>query len=272
MSNDLITVEAVTKQFRTARGAEVKALSDVSFTVRAGEFVSIVGPSGCGKSTMLSIVAGLEPPTAGRVCVSGRPVTGPRRDISVVFQDPVLLPWRRVTENILLPAEICAPRMTKAYRERAAELIELVGLRGFEHSYPKELSGGMQQRCAIARSLMLEAPVLLMDEPFGALDALTREELNLEIQDIWMRARKTVILITHDINEAVLLSDRVVVMSSRPGTILQVFEVTQPRPRTFSAVSEGANARLAAAIREQLGVGRVQRARPNLSRETSDVG
>jgi NitT/TauT family transport system ATP-binding protein len=272
MSNDLITVEVVTKKFRTARGAEVKALSEVSFAVRPGEFVSIVGPSGCGKSTMLSIIAGLEPPTAGRVCVGGSPVTGPRRDISVVFQDPVLLPWRRVVENVLLPAEICAPRVTKAHRARAAELIDLVGLRGFEHSYPKELSGGMQQRCAIARSLMLQAPVLLMDEPFGALDALTREELNLEIQDIWMRTGTTVVLITHDINEAVLLSDRVIVMSSRPGTILKGFEITDPRPRSFSTVGEGGNARLAAAIREQLGVGRTRRERPNLSRETSDVG
>lgn len=272
MSNDLITVEAVTKKFRTARGAEVNALGDVSFTVTAGEFLSIVGPSGCGKSTLLNIVAGLEPSTGGRVCVGGTPVTGPRRDISVVFQDPVLLPWRRVTENVLLPVEVDASRVTRVYRERAAELIDLVGLRGFEHAYPKELSGGMQQRCAIARSLMLQAPVLLMDEPFGALDALTREELNLEIQDIWMRTQTTVILITHDINEAVLLSDRVVVMSSRPGTILHVFEITQPRPRTFSAVNEGENARVAAAIREQLGVGRARRARHSPVKESSDVG
>ena len=211
---------------------------------------------------MLSIIAGLEAATSGQVCVDGTPVHKPRRDISVVFQDPVLLPWRRVVDNVLLPMEIGTSRITGAHRARAADLIDMVGLSGFEDSYPKELSGGMQQRCAIARALMLEAPLLLMDEPFGALDALTREELNLEIQDIWMQTGATVVLITHDIDEAVLLSDRIVVMSHRPGAVVDVLDVTSARPRRLGAEGDTESPRISTAIREKLrlaGPNRVRR-------------
>lgn len=248
-SSDAICIETVNKTFVAADGRRVIALQDVSLTVKTGEFVSIVGPSGCGKSTLLSLVAGLEPATRGRVHVAGTPVERPRRDLSIVFQNAVLLPWRRILGNVLLPLDL-AGRLTKEDRDRAMELLDLVGLSGFEHAYPKELSGGMQQRCAIARALMLNAPVMLLDEPFGALDALTREELNLEFQKIWMATGKTVVLITHDINEAVLLSDRVVVMSGRPGTVLDIVDVTTRRPRSLAEVDP----HVAEQIRQRLGV------------------
>lgn len=248
-SSDAICIDSVNKTFVSADGRRVTALHDVSLTVKTGEFVSVVGPSGCGKSTLLSLVAGLEPASRGRISISGTPVERPRRDLSIVFQNAVLLPWRRILANVLLPLDL-GRRLTKKDRDRAMELLDLVGLTGFEHAYPKELSGGMQQRCAIARALMLDAPVMLLDEPFGALDALTREELNLEIQKIWMATGKTIVLITHDINEAVLLSDRVVVMSGRPGTILDTVDVTTSRPRSLADVDPG----LGEQIRERLGV------------------
>lgn len=251
MSPNALSIESVDKTFFTADGREVTALRDVSLEIPSGEFVSVVGPSGCGKSTLLSLIAGLEAASSGTISVAGTPVSKPRRDLSIVFQDAVLLPWRRVMDNVLLPIEL-SHRLSESDRRRAQEMVTLVGLDGFESAYPKELSGGMQQRCAIARALMLDASILLLDEPFGSLDALTREELNLEIQNIWMATGKTIVLITHDINEAVLLGDRVIVMSGRPGTILEVIDVPSPRPRALTDVDPLLSDR----IRARLGVAR----------------
>ena len=196
--------------------------------------MTLVGRSGCGKSTLLRIIAGLLQATSGRVRVAGEPVTGPRPDVGLVFQRPALLPWRSVLENVMLPVEIL--RLDRrVYRERARELLGTVGLEGFEHRRPHELSGGMQQRAALCRSLIHDPAVLLMDEPFAALDALTREELSLELQRIWSEHRKTIVFVTHAIHEAVLLGDRVVVMTPRPGRIARVIDVDVPRPRSLGA-------------------------------------
>jgi NitT/TauT family transport system ATP-binding protein len=212
--------------------SEVAALSDVSIAVERGEFVSIVGESGCGKTTLLRVVAGLVPATEGRVTIGDRPVSGPSPEIGFVFQKPVLLDWRRVRENVLLPVEIAGvPKRQK--RGRADELLQLLGLERFANHYPRQLSGGMQQRVSIARTLIMDPTVLLMDEPFGALDAITREQLNIELLNIWSRQRSTCLFVTHDIPEAVLLSDRVFLMTRRPGRIKQVFEIALPRPRTL---------------------------------------
>ncbi|HVQ75724.1 MAG TPA: ABC transporter ATP-binding protein [Candidatus Binatia bacterium] len=232
MSGDaLIDVRDVAKTFRARSGEDVEALAPVALAVASGELVTIVGPSGCGKSTLLRIVAGLVPPTAGRVRIDGRPVDGPRRDIGMCFQDAVLLPWRTVSKNVLVPAEVIGGDATRAAR-RAGDLLDLVGLRGFGDKYPMELSGGMRQRVAIARALMHDPAILLMDEPFGALDAMTRESMNLELLRIWQAQRKTVVLVTHSIDEAVFLADRVVVMSARPGAIREILDVKVARPRT----------------------------------------
>lgn len=211
-------------------GNVVHALSEVDLEVEAGQFVSIVGPSGCGKSTLMKLVAGLRKPTRGQLTLLGKQVTGPRSDVGIVFQNPVLLPWRTVLENLLLPADILNLDREQS-RTKALELIELVGLTGFENAYPNELSGGMQQRAAIARSLVYDAPVLMMDEPFGALDALTREQMNVELQRIWRTSGKTVVFITHSIPEAVFLSDRVVLLSARPGRVIRTFDIDIPRMR-----------------------------------------
>jgi NitT/TauT family transport system ATP-binding protein len=194
--------------------------------------VTLVGRSGCGKSTLLRIVAGLLEPTSGSVTIDGAPVTAPRRDVSVMFQRPALLPWRNVIDNVLLPVEI--HRLDRrAYRRRAHDLLELVGLDAFATRRPWELSGGMQQRVALCRALVAEPRILLMDEPFAALDALTREELGLELQRIWSEHRATILFVTHSIEEAVLLADRVVVMSARPGRIRRIVPVDLPRPRSL---------------------------------------
>ena len=208
----------------------MRAITSVSFSIRAGEFISILGPSGCGKSTLLLMVAGLLAPTEGRVLVRGRPLTEPQNDFGIVFQDPVLFPWRTVQANVELPAEVA--RVSR--RERVASAvatIRLVGLEGFETKFPDELSGGMQQRVAIARALSLQPSLLLMDEPFGALDAITREQLNLELQRISLQSKATVIFVTHSISEAVFLSDRVLVMSGRPATLRDSIAIDVPRPR-----------------------------------------
>ncbi|SFK78381.1 ABC transporter ATP-binding protein [Falsiroseomonas stagni] len=212
--------------------AAVEAIAGLDLDVADREFVAIVGPSGCGKSTLLKLVTGLRQATSGRITLHGRPVAGPRPDVGIVFQSPVLFPWRTVLDNVLLPADVLKlPRAQ--YTDRAKELLELVGLGGFETMYPQELSGGMQQRAAIARALVHDAPLLLMDEPFGALDAMTREQMNLELQRIWAASRKTVVFITHSIAEAVFLADRIVVMSPRPGRILEIISNPMPRLRTM---------------------------------------
>jgi NitT/TauT family transport system ATP-binding protein len=210
----------------------VQALSGLDLEIADREFVAIVGPSGCGKSTLLKLVTGLRPPTSGDITLYGKPVRGPRSDVGIVFQTPVLFPWRTVLDNVLLPADVLKlPRAQ--YVDKARSLLELVGLGGFEKNYPQELSGGMQQRAAIARALVHDAPLLLMDEPFGALDAMTREQMNLELQRIWAASRKTVLFITHSIAEAVLLADRIVVMSPRPGRILEIIPNPMPRLRSM---------------------------------------
>ena len=212
------------------------ALDDIDFTVADGEFVSVVGPSGCGKSTLLKILAGLMPASEGEALLNDVPINGPRKDIGVVFQSPVLFPWRNVLGNVLLPVDVQhlgRERMTK----RALDLINLVGLAGFERRYPWELSGGMQQRVALVRALIHDPALLLMDEPFGALDALTRESMNVELQRIWMERRKTVLFITHSTTEAVFLADRVLVMTPRPGRIGDVLNVDIPRPRSLDVMT-----------------------------------
>jgi NitT/TauT family transport system ATP-binding protein len=228
----VIQVEGVSQVFAGGRGESVRALDDVGLDVVAGEFVTLVGRSGCGKSTLLRIVAGLLAPTSGRVLIGGQPVRGPRRDVALVFQRPALMPWRTVLENVLLPVEILGLDRT-AGRRRAEQLLELVGLAGAGGRRPWELSGGMQQRVALCRALIQEPAVLLMDEPFAALDAITREELGLELQRIWSETRKTIVFVTHSIEEAVLLADRIALMTSRPGRISRIVNVDLPRPRSL---------------------------------------
>ncbi len=224
----ILIVEGIEKTY-IGRDGVLRALRDISFQVMAGEFVTMVGPSGCGKTTLLRIVGGLLP-AAGRISIAGRPLTGPRREIGFVFQTPSLLPWRTVLKNVTLPLEIANPKGWSP-EKRARELLELVGLKGFENAYPHELSGGMQQRVAIARALIHDPSILLMDEPFGALDAITREQMNLELLRIWEARQKTVLLVTHNIQEAIFLADRVLVMGPRPGHIEATVAVDLPRPR-----------------------------------------
>jgi NitT/TauT family transport system ATP-binding protein len=224
-----IELLAVGKTYPAAGGV-VQAVEEVSLEVSQGEFVSILGPSGCGKSTLLLMIAGLLPPSTGEIRVGGQPVRRPQTDVGIVFQSPVLLDWRTVIRNVLIQVEARGLDLA-AYRPRAQALLRSVGLEGFEERYPFELSGGMRQRAAICRALIHDPPLLLMDEPFGALDALTREQMRLDIERLWLERRKTVLFITHSISEALLLSDRVVVMSPRPGRIDGIFPVDLPRPR-----------------------------------------
>ena len=212
--------------------AQLHVLDDIQLDVRENEFVTLVGRSGCGKSTILRMIAGLLAPTAGSVAVAGYPVRGPRPDVALMFQRAALLPWRTVIENVMLPVEILKLDR-KIHRTRAKELLSLTGLSGFEDRRPHELSGGMQQRVSLCRALVHGPSVLLMDEPFAALDALTREELSLELQRIWNEDRKTIVFVTHSIQEATLLADRIVVMSPRPGRIAEVLEVKAARPRSL---------------------------------------
>jgi NitT/TauT family transport system ATP-binding protein len=230
-----IHISGVHKRFDTGEQV-IEALQDISLDVDACEFTAVVGASGCGKSTLLRLIAGLMPASEGTIEVGGVPVKGPSPGIGVAFQTPVLLPWRSVRQNVELPLDI-RPE-TPANRSDVGGLLDLVGLKGFENRKPYELSGGMQQRVALCRALVTNPSLLLMDEPFGALDALTREQMNLELQRIWMQSPKTVLLITHSINEAVLLADRVVVMSPRPGQIREIVHVPLPRPRDFSVMRD----------------------------------
>lgn len=223
--------ENVCKVYRTGQ-EDVEALQEASFSALERQFVAIVGPSGCGKTTVLKMLAGLIPASSGRIEVFGRDMNGPIEEVGVVFQAPVLLRWKDVFENVLFPIEILR-RDKRSYKERAQELLHLVGLEGFEHRRPSELSGGMQQRVSLARALIHDPRLLLMDEPFGALDQLTRHQMNLELLRIWSETHKTTLLITHDIEEAVFLADKVVVMTPRPGKVAAVVEVDIPRPRDF---------------------------------------
>jgi NitT/TauT family transport system ATP-binding protein len=228
----VIVLDQVAKTFVTRSGEQVVAMSGVSLEVRRNEFVCLVGPSGCGKSTLLRLVAGLVMPTGGNVSIGGARVTEPRDDTGIVFQAPTLLPWASILDNVLFPLDMMG-RLNAAGRERARDLLKLVGLAGFEGKYPRELSGGMQQRAGICRALVHDPDILLMDEPFGALDALTREELTIELMRIWQERPKTILFVTHSIPEAVLLADRVAVMSSRPGRVAEIITVQLPRPRDF---------------------------------------
>ena len=232
---NLIEARGVSKIYPSKDGP-VESLKPLDFAIEEGEFVSVVGPSGCGKSTLLKMVAGLLPISGGSLTLAGKPIKGAQKDVGIVFQSAVLLPWRSVEDNILLQAEMRHMPMDAA-RARARELMEMAGLKGFEKKYPWQLSGGMQQRASICRALLHDPSVLLMDEPFGALDAMTREKMNLELQRIWMASKKTVMLITHSIPEAIFLSDRVMVMSERPGSIAAVYDIDLPRPRTLDVMS-----------------------------------
>jgi NitT/TauT family transport system ATP-binding protein len=237
-AQSVIAVRRLSKSYATANGPLV-ALENIDFAVAEGEFIAVLGPSGCGKSTLLKILAGLFPPSGGEATLRGTAIAGPRRDIGVVFQSPVLFPWRSVLQNVMLPADV--QRLGRAQHERVAlDLLALVGLGGFEHRHPWELSGGMQQRVAIVRALIHDPAMLLMDEPFGALDAMTREQMNLELQRIWLERRKTVLFITHSIPEAVFLADRVLVMTPRPGRIAETVAVDMPRPRPLEVMNTAA--------------------------------
>ena len=243
----LIELKGVAKTYQTNDGP-VESLKPLTFAINQGEFVSVVGPSGCGKSTLLKLVAGLLPISAGELSLSGQSIDGPQRNVGIVFQSAVLLAWRNVLDNILLQAEMRRMPMAAA-RQRALDLIQMAGLAGFEKKFPWQLSGGMQQRVSICRALLHDPSVLLMDEPFGALDAMTRERMNLELQRIWLESRKTVLLITHSIPEAVFLSDRVLVMSERPGSIAAIYDIDLPRPRSLDVMSTPAFADYARVIR-----------------------
>ncbi len=224
----VLVADGITMTFQGQ--SPLEALEGVSLEVGAGEFLCIVGPSGCGKSTLLRVLGGLVTPTSGRVYLDGEVLTAPRRQIGLVFQKANLMPWRTVVRNVTLPLEIQKVEAAEA-RRRAGELLKLVGLEGFEDAYPHELSGGMEQRVAIARALIHDPAIMLLDEPFGALDALTREQMNLELLRVWEAKRKTVVMVTHSIQEAVFLADRILVMSSRPGRIEATVSVSLPRPR-----------------------------------------
>jgi NitT/TauT family transport system ATP-binding protein len=235
-SRAVIDIRNVSKTFDTSDGS-VQALATTSISVEENRFVSIVGPSGCGKTTLLKIVGGLIPPTTGDVRVAGTPVTSPREDISFVFQGAVLLPWKTAMENILLPIRV-RRKVTGEDVQRAQELLEMVGLASFEKRYPNELSGGMQQRVSICRALIQNPACLLLDEPFGALDALTRENMNVFFNQLWRETGKTVIMVTHSIQEAVFLSTRVIVMSKRPGEIVDDVDVPFEREREPAIMGE----------------------------------
>jgi NitT/TauT family transport system ATP-binding protein len=251
-----IEVENVGKVFPARlHTAALEALRDVSVAIRPGQFVAFVGPSGCGKSTLLKLIGGLMAPSSGHIRVGGTDVAGPRRDIGVMFQTPVLFPWRTVLENVLLPIEVFGldPRTTV---DKARSILRLVGLADRERAYPRELSGGMQQRAALSRVLVVDPPIILMDEPFGALDEFTRERMNLELLRIWHQRRQTVAFVTHSIAEAVFLADRIVVMGTDPGRVLSAVDVPLPRPRSIDLMKSSEFARIAFEVREYLGVAR----------------
>ena len=224
--------------YETSRGP-LDALGPVSFDVEGGEFIAVLGPSGCGKSTLLKLLSGLMPPTSGQAILNGEAITRPRRDVGIVFQKPTLLPWKTVRDNVLVPLRVLGIDTPETLK-RADDLIAMVGLEAFARHYPHELSGGMQQRVGIARGLVHDPALLLMDEPFAALDALTREQMTLELQSISNTAKKTVVFITHSIQEAAFLADRIIVLSPRPGRIVEVETVGLPRPRDLTSMTSPA--------------------------------
>jgi NitT/TauT family transport system ATP-binding protein len=230
----VLEARGLSQVYHSGQG-DLAALENVSLEVRGGEFVAIVGPSGCGKSTLLRILGGLLVPTAGVVYLDGQPLASPQRQVAYVFQNVNLLPWRTVLRNVLLPMEVAGTAREEA-QSRAESVLTLVGLQGFAALYPRELSGGMAQRVAIARALVAEPGLLLLDEPFGALDALSREQMNLELLRIWRARQVTAVMVTHDLQEAIFLADRVLVMSSRPGRIRAEVKVDLPRPRTLEVM------------------------------------
>ena len=246
----LIEIDKVGMTYRTESGP-VEALRDISLAIGDGEFVALVGPSGCGKSTLMRIIAGLRPVTSGRVVVDGSPVTGPVSRVGMVFQAAVLLKWRTVLDNVLLPAELSGQRPAK-YRERALQLLELVGLADFAHKQPQELSGGMQQRASLCRALIHEPQLLMLDEPFGALDSFTREELWCVMRDLHAGRPVTIILVTHDLREAAFLADRIFCMSSRPGRIIAERQVEFARPRDLDITYTGEFTDLVHDLRSQI--------------------
>ena len=247
-----VAIDDVSVRFQSKR-TEVTAIQQVSLDVAPGEFVSIVGPSGCGKSTLLKLVSGLLKPSSGSVTLLGEEVRGPRHDIGFVFQRAALLEWRSARKNILLQAEMRGMNAAEAGK-RADELIEMTGLSGFENALPHELSGGMQQRVALCRALLHQPRVLLMDEPFGALDALTREQMNVELHRVWRETGTTVLLVTHSIAESVYLANRVIVLTQRPAVVKEVIEVDLPAERDYSATMARAEFAAATAhIRDLLG-------------------
>lgn len=237
------------------KGATIHALKNLNLSIDKGEFIALVGPSGCGKSTLLKVLASLVPISEGSVRINGSTSSPDQRqphpsgDVGVVFQEPTLLPWRTILENILLPVELVDKSRRGQCQDRAFELMEMVGLKGFEHKYPRELSGGMKQRAGICRALIRDPKLLLMDEPFGALDAMTREFLNVELQRIWMESHKTIVFVTHSIQEAVFLADRVVIMSPRPGGVSEIVPVDIPRARQMSDMTTSHAGNIIAHIR-----------------------
>lgn len=249
-----LEVRELQASFRGLYG-DLDALCDVSFTVARGEFVTLIGPSGCGKSTLLRIVAGLLTPSAGEVLLEGQPLTSPTRRVGLVFQQPTLLPWRTVADNIALPLTLDGAD-ADTIRTQVQAMVRLVGLEGFEREYPLHLSGGMAQRAALARALIQNPELLLLDEPFGALDALTRERMGAELLRIWQAYRRTVLMVTHSVEEAILLADRVIVLSPRPGRVIGNIPVALPRPRTADMVSSAELQNTARLLRELLNHGR----------------
>ena len=236
MNQPLIRAQHLNKTYAAQDGKSIVALQNLDFHIDQGEFITVVGPSGCGKSTLLKLMAGILSGASGSLTLAGTAITGPSRQVGVVFQAPVLLPWRTALDNVMVPIEI-QRRGRAAHLETARELLRMVGLAGFEQKYPSELSGGMQQRVGIARALVHDPELLLMDEPFGALDAMTREQMNMELLRIWGGSGKTVMLVTHSIPEAVFLADRVIVMSPRPGRISEIIQIPLPRPRRLSMMN-----------------------------------
>ncbi|HEY7243997.1 MAG TPA: ABC transporter ATP-binding protein [Xanthobacteraceae bacterium] len=234
------------------KGDQVEAIRSISFDVERGGFLSIVGPSGCGKSTLLMMIAGLVPITAGTIKIDNSAVEGPRRETSLIFQSPILFPWRTVISNVMFPIEILKQNRQR-YQVEAAKLLDLTGLHEFKDRLPEHLSGGMAQRVSLCRALITDPRLLLMDEPFSALDALTRDDMTLELQRIWDRFRKTVIFVTHSIREAVFLSDRVIVLSPRPATVVCDLEITLPRPRNLDMQETAELNRYCGMIRASLG-------------------